>query len=98
MINLAINNYLKPVIKRPQALTLKPLYKLESVKIFAMPTRIKDRDISAMFNGLLALLKEKVQQEQTEKYLQLKLKYTRLQKLYNRAKIQLCKQKILCKN
>ena len=72
------------IIKQKTRFKLKPLSKLENINIFAMPTRIKDQDIKAMFNGLLSLLGEKIKQEQTEKYLRLKLKYNRLKKLYYR--------------
>ena len=73
-----------PIIKQKILIKLKPLSKLEGINIFAMPTRIKDGDIKAMFNGLLSLLSEKIKQEQTEKYLRLKLKYNRLKQLYYR--------------
>ena len=73
-----------PIIKQKILIKLKALSKLEGINIFAMPTRIKDGDIKAMFNGLLALLSEKIKQEQTEKYLRLKLKYNRLKQLYYR--------------
>ena len=72
------------IIKQKTLIKLKALSKLEDINIFAMPTRIKDGDIKAMFNGLLALLGEKIKQEQTEKYLRLKLKYNRLKLLYYR--------------
>ena len=72
------------IIKQQIRLKLKPLSQLENINIFAMPSRIKDCDIKAMFNGLLALLGEKIKQEQTEKYLRLKLKYNRLRQLYYR--------------
>ena len=73
-----------PIIKQKTSIKLKALSKLENINIFAIPTRIKDGDIKAMFNGLLALLGEKIKQEQTEKYLRLKLKYNRLKQLYYR--------------
>ena len=75
-----------PILKQNIFLQLKPLSKLESIKIFAMPTKIQDKDIVAMFKGLLALMREKNQQEQTEKYLNLKLKYNRLEYLYKKSK------------
>lgn len=93
MINLALKPIFKPLLKNNIHLQLKSMHKLESVRIFTMPTKIKDRDINAMFSGLLALLKEKVQQEQSEKYLHLKLKYSRLKYLYNKIKIQQFKTK-----
>ena len=80
MINLHTN----PIVKQKILLKLKPMSKLESINIFTMPTIIKDADIKAMFNGLLSLLSEKIKQEQTEKYLRLKLKYRRLKQLYYR--------------
>ncbi|MBQ7798592.1 MAG: hypothetical protein IJ371_05665 [Clostridia bacterium] len=87
MINLAtIQPTIKALLKQNLKLKLKPLTNLTSIKIFAMPTRIKDRDIQAMFNGLLTLLREKIQQEQSEKYLRLKLKYARLKYVYNKLK------------
>jgi len=88
MINFAIKNSYTPVLKQNIFyIKLKALKKLEYVRIFALPSKIKDRDINAMFNGLVALLKEKIQQEQIEKYLQLKLNYNRLKKLYNKIKL-----------
>lgn len=88
MINLAIKNSYMPILKQSTfSIKLKALKDLEYVRIFALPSKIKDRDIYAMFNGLIALLKEKIQQEQTEKYLQLKLKYNRLKQLYNKIKL-----------
>ena len=74
------------ILKQNLFLKLKPLSKLECIKIFAMPTKIQDKDILAMFKGLLALMREKNQQEQTEKYLNLKLKYNRLEYLYKKSK------------
>lgn len=83
MINLAKNKILpNPILKQNIKFNLKALDSIESIKIFTMPSKIKDRDIMAMFNGLLTLLREKVQQEQSEKYLRLKLKYDRLKLLY----------------
>lgn len=82
--NLVMKNLHTSIIKQRTLFKLKPLSKLESINIFALPTRIKDTDIKAMFNGLLALLGEKIKQEQTEKYLRLKLKYNRLKQLYHR--------------
>lgn len=95
MINAVLhkNNRLI-IVKTPLKLKLKPITKLEKVKIFAMPTKIKSKDINSMFNGVLALLNEKVKQEQSEKYLNLQLKYTRLQMLYNNLKKQLLIKKI----
>ena len=81
-----LNIIYHPILKQPINAKLIPLSKLESIKIFAMPTKIKDKDIIAMFKGLLALMREKNQQEQTEKYLNLKLKYNRLQYLYKKSK------------
>ena len=79
-----MKNLHTPILKQKILFKLKPLSMLEDINIFAMPTRIKDSDIKAMFNGLLALLGEKIKQEQTEKYLKLKLKYNRLKQLYHR--------------
>ena len=79
-----MNNLHTSIIKQKALLKLKALSRLENINIFAMPTRIQDGDIKAMFNGLLALLSEKIKQEQTAKYLQLKLKYDRLKQLYYR--------------
>ena len=85
MINLANTQpILTPKLKQRLQVKLKAINRIESINIFTMPTKIKDRDISAMFNGLLALLREKVQQEQSEKYLRLKLKYERLKYLYSK--------------
>ena len=74
----------KPFLKQNVKLSLKPLAHLSNIDIFAMPTRIKDDDIVAMFKGLLRLVEEKVNQQQTEKYLKLKLQYSRLKYLYNK--------------
>ena len=60
--------------------------KLEQINIFTMPSRINDKDIISMFKGLLSLMNEKSNQQQTEKYLTLKLKYERLKFLYTRLK------------
>lgn len=87
MINLATNPHFKSLIKQKISIKLKPLHSLENINIFAMPPKIKDKDIIAMFNGVLALMREKIQQEQTEKYLKLKLKYTRLKYLYDKIKL-----------
>jgi len=94
MFNLAIQPN-KPMLKHPIAIRLKSLPRLESINIFTMPSRIKDRDINAMFNGLIALIKEKVQQEQSERYLRLQLKYNRLQQLYTKTKNLLSKQNLI---
>ncbi|MFQ6724199.1 MAG: hypothetical protein ACLRFE_02570 [Clostridia bacterium] len=88
MNNLAAN-LIKPTIKKPQKVALKPLDKFESIKIFAIPSRINDKDIRSMFNGLIRLIEEKARQEQTEKYLRLKLEYSRLKTLYTNLKLQL---------
>ena len=56
---------------------------------FLVSSKIKNRDITSMFNGLLTLVKEQARQEQNEKYLQLKLKYTKLKYLYTKLKEQL---------
>lgn len=75
---------LKPILKQNFKLKLKPIKSLENINIFAMPSKIQDKDIVAMFKGVLNLMREKIQQEQTEKYLKLQLKYTRLKYLYNK--------------
>ena len=77
---------IKPIIKQYIHLNLKPLSKLENIKIFTMPTRIRDKDIIAMFKGVLNLMREQIRQEQTEKFLHLKLKYERLKYLYSKSK------------
>ena len=74
----------KPILKQNIKFVLKPLNALKTVHIFALPSRIQDNDIVAMFKGLLKLMQEKVQQEQTEKYLKLKLQYSRLKYLYDK--------------
>lgn len=76
----------KPILKQNYRLKLKPIKSLENINIFAMPSKIQDKDIIAMFKGVLNLMREKVQQEQTEKYLKLQLKYSRLKYLYNKLK------------
>lgn len=87
MINIVTNTNLKPLIKQKIFIKLKPLHSLQNINIFAMPPKIKDKDIISMFNGILTLMREKIQQEQTEKYLKLKLKYTRLKYLYDKIKL-----------
>lgn len=82
--NLVMKHLHTSIIKQRLYLNLKPSSKLEDINIFALPSRIKDSDIKAMFNGLLALLEEKVKQDQTAKYLNLKIKYNRLKQLYYR--------------
>ena len=94
MKNLAVKHTSSAILKQHIHLNLKGLARLENINIFTIPSRIKTTDINAMFNGLLALLNEKVKQEQSEKYFQLQLKYNRLKYLYNIAKQQLKNQKI----
>ena len=79
-------NIFKPILKQKCKLILKPLNRLENIHIFAMPTKIQDKDIMAMFKGVINLMREKIQQEQTEKFLKLKLKYDRLKYLYDKSK------------
>ena len=87
MINTAKKlKIIKPILKQTFKLRLKALPSLENIKIFAIPTRIKDSDILAMFKGVISLIREKIQQEQTERFLNLKLKYDRLKYLYDRNK------------
>ena len=86
MINTLPLTKFKPTVKQYIKLQLKPLAKLETISIFAMPSRINDKDIIAMFKGVLNLMREQIKQEQTEKFLQLKLKYDRLKYLYNKSK------------
>ena len=86
MINAIKLTTIKPILKQNIKLTLKPLHNIESVNIFAMPSKIQDKDIIAMFKGVMGLMREKLQQEQTEKYLKLKLKYSRLKYLYDKLK------------
>ena len=86
MINVANKIQFKPILKQSYKLNLKPISKLENITIFTMPTKIKDKDILSMFKGLVMLLEEKAQQEQSEKYLNLKLKYNRLKYLYNKSR------------
>ena len=84
MINLAVKELYKSIIKQPINVKLSKTHHLKRINIFAVPTRIKNNDINAMFNGLLKLVMESCRQEQSEKYLQLKLQYSRLQYLYNK--------------
>ncbi len=74
----------KPILKQKCTVALKPLDSLKNIDIFALPSKISEQDIMAMFKGVLSLMREKVKQEQTEKYLRLKLQYTRLKYLYNK--------------
>lgn len=86
-INTSTTKVFHPILKQPLEFKLKPLKSLQGVKIFAMPSKIQDKDILAMFNGVIALMREKVMQEQTEKYLTLKLKYNKLKYLYTKLKL-----------
>jgi len=86
MINTNKLTIKKPILKCRIKLKLKPLHNLENINILAIPSCIKDTDIIAMFKGLINLLREKFQQEQVEKFLNLKLKYNRLKYLYNKLK------------
>lgn len=90
--NLSINplNIYQPTIKQSISnLTCKSLHTLNNVTIFAIPTRINDKDILSMFKGLLSLISEKSHQQQTAKYLTLKLKYEHLYRLYRKKSNQL---------
>lgn len=89
MINIVHKQKTYPILKQNIKLHIKGVNKIEPVKIFSMPSKIKDSDINAMFNGLLNLIKEKFKQEQCEKYLNLKLKYERLKYLYDKLKMQI---------
>ncbi|MBQ3502194.1 MAG: hypothetical protein IJA72_00825, partial [Clostridia bacterium] len=72
MINtVEVLNTYKPILKQYTNVKLKAISSISSVNIFTIPSRIQDKDISSMFKGLLALLREKIQQEQSEKYLNL---------------------------
>ena len=92
MIKLALTSNFSPILKHPQYLKLTGLARLERVNITAMPSAISNSDISAMFNGLLNLIKDKLSHEQNAKYLQLKLEYSRLQYLYNKLRVQFYKK------
>ena len=76
----------KPILKQHTKTRLKPLNKIEHINICTLPTKINDKDIMAMFNGIIRLVREKINQEQTEKFLKLKLKYDQLKYLYNKHK------------
>ena len=78
--------YMKSIIKQDYKLRLKPLKQMEKLDIFCMPSKITNNDILAMFKGLLNLMREKLQQEQTAKYLDMKLKYNRLKYIYEKSK------------
>ena len=86
MSNLKTKNLNTPIIKQPQNIKLSKVSRLESVNIFSIPNQIKNVDITAMFNGILRIIKESCQQEQNGKYLRLKLQYSKLQYLYNKLK------------
>ena len=92
MTNLKIKYLNIPIIKQAQSIKLSRVSRLESVNIFSIPNQIKNDDINAMFNGLLRLIKDTCQQEQSEKYLRLKLQYSRLQYLYNKLKKKIYKK------
>ncbi|MBO5721237.1 MAG: hypothetical protein J6R61_06925, partial [Bacteroidales bacterium] len=84
MTNLKIKRSNISIIKQAQNVKLSKVSRLESINIFSIPNQIKNDDINAMFNGLLRLIKDSYQQEQNEKYLKLKLQYSKLQYLYNK--------------
>ena len=86
MTNLKIKRSNISIIKQAQNVKLSKVSRLESINIFSIPNQIKNDDINAMFNGLLRLIKDSYQQEQNEKYLKLKLQYSKLQYLYNKLK------------
>ena len=86
MTNLKIKRSNISIIKQAQNVKLSKVSRLESVNIFSIPNQIKNDDINAMFNGLLRLIKDSYQQKQNEKYLKLKLQYSKLQYLYNKLK------------
>ena len=70
-------------------LNIKPIHNLQNVNIFAMPSKISNQDILAMFNGLMALMREKNEQDQMQKFLNLKMRYSRLKTLYDKSRSQL---------
>ena len=84
MLDIKVNPTIHPIIKQNMNLKLKPVNRLQHIDIFAMPSRIKDDDIIAMFKGIMRLMKEKIEQQYTEKYLKLKLQYSRLKYLYDK--------------
>lgn len=88
-IKLFVVNHLIMIKQKVYNLNLKPLHSLQSVSIFSMPSRIRDKDILAMFNGLLALMREKNEQDNLQKFLKLKMKYSRLKNLYDKSRSQL---------
>lgn len=77
---------MKAIIKQGYDIKLKSVDRLENVDIFCMPSKITNNDIMAMFKGLLNLMREKLQQEQTSKYLAMKLKYNRLKYIHQKSK------------
>lgn len=77
---------MKAIIKQYYIVKLKPVSKLRNVDIFCMPSKITNNDIMAMFKGLLNLMREKLEQEQTAKYLAMKLKYNRLKFIHQKSK------------
>lgn len=81
------NNFgMKAIIKQAYIVKLKPISGLHNVDIFCMPSKISNNDILAMFKGLLNLMREQLQQEQTAKYLAMKLKYNRLKYIHQKSK------------
>ena len=70
-------------------LSIKPIHKLQNINIFSMPSRISDKDVLAMFNGLLALIRKKNEQDHLQEFLTLKLKYSKLKTLYDKSRSQL---------
>ncbi len=86
MINTAKIITIKSILKQNIKLKLKPLKSLENINIFSMPPCIQDQDIVAMFKAIISLMREKINQEQTQKFLALKLKYDRLKYLYNKSR------------
>ena len=87
MKNIITPSKSKYIINQKLNIKLRAIHELQPISIFTLPTRINDRDIAAMFKGLINLIREKIKQEQTESFLQLKLKYQRLKFLHEKLKL-----------
>ena len=80
------NSNYKSILKYRIKLKLKPLHTLENINIFTIPSFVQEKDIISMFKGVISIMRKKIEQEQIEKFLNLKLKYERLKYLYNKLK------------
>ena len=86
MLNIKSLKIKQSILKQNLNVKLVPLKQLKNINIFLLPSKIKNSDINAMFGGVLSLFKQKIIQEQNEKYIRLKLQYQHLKNLYLKLK------------